>query len=173
MSPGQGLKLLQKPSLKPSQLSGPHRVRGHRFRNQGRGGRARILPENPKNEPVSPMGRRRLVPGVLPLSWRAPRAPSGRRRAAKARGLRGATGGPETTGSLLWGAPHCPGSSAPARLPGSDSAPGRSIPASLWSPPAPARRPARFVAVFCPRKVRVRYRHPTPLRMWHQSQRLF
>lgn len=73
---GRALSFLQKPSLKPSQLSGPHRVRGHRFRNQGRGGRARILPENPKKELVSPLGRR-LVPGVLRLSWRAPRAPSG------------------------------------------------------------------------------------------------
>lgn len=138
---GRALSFLQKPSLKPSQLSGPHRVRGHRFRNQGRGGRARILPENPKKEPVSPLGRR-LVPGVLRLSWRAPRAPSGRRRAAKVRGVRGAPGGPETTGSLLWGAPHCPGSAAPARPPGSDCAPGL-LPDAAPSPLSGARQPPR------------------------------
>lgn len=77
-----------------------------------------------RKEPVSPSGRR-LVPGVLRLSWRAPRAPSGRRRAAKVRGVRGATGGPETTGSLLRvrptarGPPPPPVHRAPTALRGS------------------------------------------------------
>lgn len=59
-----------------------------------------------------------------------------------ARGLRDATGGSETPGSLLRGVPHCPGPAAPTRPRGPDCAPVR-LPGAASPPLSGAHQPQR------------------------------
>lgn len=135
-STGQGRKLLQKASLKSSQLSGPHRVRGHWFRNEGRSRRARALWEKPKAR--LPGWEERVPRPSSPAELAS--SPRTLGQAARRRGARapGRCGRPGTAGSLLRGALLCPGLIAPARLRGSDRAP--ALLESAASPPLSAAR---------------------------------